>query len=57
MKRLRIVLAGILLTMPLFAVNASSSGDEGEGLEVQHAPSLTGSCWVYYGGRWWIVPC
>jgi hypothetical protein len=50
MKRLRIVLAGIVLTMPLFALNASSSVDEGEALALQQAPSLTGYCWMYYDG-------
>jgi len=57
MKRLRIALAGILLTMPLFALNASSSVDEGEGVELQQAPSLTGTCWVFYNGRWYTYPC
>jgi hypothetical protein len=58
MRKLRIVLAGILLTMPLFALNANSSGDEeGDGVEIQQASSLTGSCWVFYNGRWYIVPC
>jgi hypothetical protein len=57
MKRLRIVLAGILLTTPLFALNASSLVDEGQVLEVQQTTSLTGSCWVYYNGRWMLIPC
>jgi len=57
MKKLRIVLAGILLTMPLFALNASSSLDEGEGVELQQAPSLTGTCWFFYNGRWYTYPC
>ena len=46
MKRLRIVLAGILLTMPLFALNASSSVDESEGVDLQQAPGLTGTCYI-----------
>ena len=57
MKKLRIVLAGILLTMPLFALNASSLVDEGEAVELQQTPSVTGYCWVLIGGRWYIVPC
>jgi hypothetical protein len=57
MKRLRIVLAGILLTMPLFALNASSSVDEGEAMELQQTPSLMGVCWYYYNGQWYMHPC
>ncbi len=57
MRKLRIVLAGILLTIPLFAVNAGSSVDEGEAVELQQTPSVTGYCWVFYNGRWYIVPC
>jgi hypothetical protein len=57
MRKLRIVLAGILLTTPLFALNASSAVDEGEALELQRTPSVTGSCWYYYNGQWYIFPC
>jgi hypothetical protein len=57
MRKLRIVLAGILLTMPLFTLNASSLVDEGEGVEVQRAPSLTGMCWIFINGRWYVYPC
>ncbi|HJR70670.1 MAG TPA: hypothetical protein VKA43_11560 [Gammaproteobacteria bacterium] len=57
MKRLRIVLAGILLTMPLFALNASTSVDEGGAVELQQTPRLTGYCWVNYNGQWYQVPC
>jgi len=57
MRKLRIVLAGILLTMPLFALNASSSVDEGQAVEIQRTPSVTGYCWYFLNGRWYIVPC
>jgi len=57
MRKLRIVLAGILLTMPLFALNASSSVDEGEAMELQQTASLTGVCWYYYNGQWYMHPC
>ena len=57
MRKLRIVLAGILLTMPLFALNASSVVDDGEALELQQAPGVAGSCWYFYNGRWYIFPC
>jgi hypothetical protein len=56
MKKLRTVLAGILLTLPLFALNASSVAIEGEGLEIQQ-PSVTGWCLVFFAGYWWVVPC
>ena len=55
MRKLRIVLAGILLTMPLFAVNASSSVSEG--MELQQTPSLTGTCYIFWNGHWYIYPC
>jgi hypothetical protein len=57
MRKLRIVLAGISLTMPLFALNASSPVDEGEAMERQQVPSLTGVCYVYWNGYWYAVPC
>jgi hypothetical protein len=57
MRKLRIVLAGVLLTMPLFALNASSLVDEGAGLEIQQTPKLTGWCYVYMNGHLYVVPC
>jgi hypothetical protein len=56
MKNLRIVLVGILLAVPLFALNASSSVDAGP-VDVQQTPSVTGYCWVYWNGHWYVVPC
>jgi hypothetical protein len=57
MKKLRIMLAGILLTMPLFALNASAPVTLVEGVHVQQSPSATGYCWVYWNGQWYLVSC
>jgi hypothetical protein len=57
MKKLRTVLAGILLTLPLFALNASPSLIESEALEVQDGTNVTGWCLVFFMGYWMVVPC
>jgi hypothetical protein len=57
MRKLRIVFVGVLLTMPLVALNASSSVDEGDAVELQQTPEVTGYCWYFYNGRWYVTPC
>jgi hypothetical protein len=57
MKKLRIVLAGVLLSLPIMALNASAltKGDAPVGLNPTH--SVTGWCWVYFMGRYIAIPC
>ena len=59
MKKLRIVLAGVLLSLPIMALNASSlptaQPPAGAGLNTTH--SVTGWCWIYFMGRYIAVPC
>lgn len=57
MKKLRNVLAGVLLSLPIMALNASAfTTDEAPaGLSTTH--SVTGWCFVYFAGRYIAVPC
>ena len=55
MRKLRIMLAGVLLTMPLFALDASSLSDEA--LDVQQTTNLTGWCYYYFNGQIYYYPC
>jgi hypothetical protein len=55
MRKLRALLAGVLLTIPMLTVNASSlTAVEADGMS---APSITGICYIYIGGRWYAYPC
>lgn len=56
MRKLRTFLAAALLTIPL-TLNAGALTAEVEPGGIQSTQSLTGTCWVYYGGRWWVYPC
>ena len=57
MKKLRTVLAAALLTFPVLTLNASSLADSAKGSEIKSTRSVTGTCWVYYMGRWWTYSC
>jgi hypothetical protein len=57
MRKLRTVLAAALLTIPVMTLNASASSADASTYGVSSTQSLTGTCWVYMGGRWWAFPC
>jgi hypothetical protein len=57
MKKLRVVLAGVLLSLPIMALNASmlTTDEAPAGLSSTH--SVTGWCYIYFMGRYYAVPC
>ena len=57
MKKLRTVLAAALLTIPVLTLNAGSltADVQADGIKPTH--SVTGTCYVYFAGRWWVYPC
>ena len=57
MRKLRTFLAAALLTIPVMTLNASSLSADAPGYGLSSAQSLTGTCWIYMGGRWWAYPC
>ena len=57
MKKLRIVLAGVLLTLPLLNLNASPSIDVPDAAKLEQTHGLTGTCYMYWNGRWYSYPC
>ena len=57
MKKVLTVLAAALLTIPVLSLNASSLVDSDKASEINATHSVTGTCWVYFAGRWWVYPC
>ena len=57
MKKLMTVLAGLLLTMPLAALDASEPLSAESSAGLRHVPSVTAYCWVRVGNQWMLVPC
>ena len=56
MKKLRVALAAALLTIPAFAQTTDSTTTDTSGVQISTQSSV-GWCWVYLGGRWWLLPC
>ena len=57
MKKLRVVLAGVLLSLPMMALNASALTTEEAPAGLSSTHSVTGWCYVYFMGRYIAVPC
>ena len=57
MKKLLTVFAGVLLTMPLAALDASALTSVEPAIDAGPAPSVTGTCWYWIAGRWVPIPC
>jgi hypothetical protein len=57
MKKLRNVLAGVLLSLPIMALNASALTKEDAPVGLNPTHSVTGWCWVYFMGRYIAIPC
>ena len=57
MKKLLTVLVGVLLTMPLAALDASEPLSAESSAGLRHVPSVTAYCWVRVGNQWMLVPC
>ena len=56
MTKLRNLIAAALLTLTVASLNASAAtAADSAGLNPVH--SVTGSCWIFMGGHWWLIPC
>jgi hypothetical protein len=56
-KKLRNVLAGLLLSLPLLALNAAPVTTDTAPAGLNGTHSVTGWCYIYFAGRYWQVPC
>jgi hypothetical protein len=56
MTKLRTFLAGLLL-VPVLTLNASPFPTEADEPSLETTHPVTGTCWVYYLGRWIQIPC
>lgn len=57
MKKLRNVLIGALLVLPVLLLDASASAKENVAVGLSSTTSLTGTCWFFMNGRWYLLPC
>jgi hypothetical protein len=57
MTKLRTFLAAALLTIPVFSLSASSLTTDVRVDGIASTPSVTGTCYIFMGGRWWAYPC
>ncbi len=56
MRRLRSFLVALLL-VPVLTLNAQAFTAPAEDALVKPAQQSSGYCWVYFGSRWWLLPC
>ena len=61
MKRLRGILLGIALALPLAAIGASGEvalvNKSSTMTQIQSGPESGRCCWVWLMGSWWCLPC
>jgi hypothetical protein len=57
MKRLRVVLVSVLLTLPLLSLDASPSFDTGDAATLEQTHRLAGTCYMFWNGQWYPYPC
>jgi len=57
MTKFRTFLAAALLTIPVFSLSASSLTTDVQVDGIASTPSITGTCYIFMGGRWWAYPC
>jgi hypothetical protein len=57
MKKLRIVFAGVLLSLPLMVLSAAPVTKDVAPAGLNGTHSVTGWCYIYFAGRYWLVPC
>jgi hypothetical protein len=55
MKKLRTFVAGLLL-VPVLALAAPLDSDA-DGFGLNSSKPVAGYCYVYYMGRWILIPC
>ena len=56
MRKLRTLLVALLL-VPALSWNASAFSMQNDSATLSQTQSVTGYCWVYFGGRWIAIPC
>jgi hypothetical protein len=56
MNKLRVALVAALLTFSAFAHDTSPTLIEESTVQLP-TESSNGWCWVFLGGRWWLLPC
>jgi len=57
MRKLRQVIAAVLLVVPVMTLNAGSLAAVSKAPELQPTQTLAGTCYIYFGGRWIAFPC
>jgi len=57
MKTLGMMLAAALLVAPVLTLNAGTLPARAAPTELQSTQSLAGTCYYYFGGRWYAYPC
>lgn len=55
-RRMRTFLAALLLA-PALILNANAFGTESDNAILNPSRPVAGSCWIYFAGRWILVPC
>jgi hypothetical protein len=55
MKGFRSFVAGLLLVPVLASASAFSTDIDSDG--INQTKQLAGSCWIFYMGRWILIPC
>lgn len=56
LKKLRTFLIALLL-VPVLAMSANAFTTETDTAVGGLAQQSSGLCWVYFVGRWWLLPC
>jgi len=57
MRKLRQVIAAVLLVVPVMTLNAGMLPAVSKAPELQPTQTLAGTCYIYFGGRWIAFPC
>jgi len=56
-KKLRNVIAAALLLLPVLALNAGTLSTAKAPAGLNPTQPVAGWCYIYQGGRWWMIPC
>jgi len=57
MRKLLTVLAGVLLTTPLAALDLAAESAIEPSVRISTGTQLTNVCWVLIGGKWYSYSC
>jgi hypothetical protein len=56
MRKMRTFLAALLMA-PALMLNANAFTTETGDATLNPSQPVAGSCWIYFAGRWILVPC